>query len=183
MSIAEQRKADFQKSLEFLQQELSGLRTGRANPSMVEHIVVDAYGVPTPLVQLASITTPEATQLLIQPWDPNVVKSVEKAIQASPLGINPTVDATGIRLAFPPLTQERRQELMKVVREKAEMARVSVRAIREDIHKQLKQAEKDGALSEDQVEQETKSLQAIVETFNEHIAQVVEKKNTELSTM
>lgn len=183
MPIAETRRADFEKTLTYLQQELASVRTGRANPTMVESIVVDAYGTPTPLLQLASITTPEATQLLIQPWDPNIVKSIEKALQASALGIMPTVEGTVIRLHFPPLTEERRKELVRVVREKIELAKISVRGIREEIHKQVKQAERDGALSEDQASLETKTLQGIVEEFTERIVAFGAGKEQEVTTI
>lgn len=183
MPIAESRRGDFEKTLTHLQHELASVRTGRANPAMVEALVVDAYGTPTPLQQLASITTPEATQLLIQPWDPNSVKSIEKALQASALGIMPTVEGTIIRLHFPPLTEERRRELVRVVREKLEQAKVSVRGIREDIHKNVKQAERDGSLSEDQAALESKTLQAIVEEFNNRIVEFGANKEREVTTL
>jgi ribosome recycling factor len=183
MLIAETRRNDFEKSLAHLQQELAGVRTGRANPAMVESIVVDAYGTPTPLLQLASITTPEATQLLIQPWDPNIVKSIEKALQASALGIMPTVEGTAIRLHFPPLTEDRRRELARVVREKLEMAKVAIRGIREDIHKRVKAAERDGELSEDQAALESKMLQGIVEEYTNRAEKFVASKEQELTRM
>lgn len=183
MPIAASRRSDFEKTLTYLQHELASVRTGRANPAMVESLVVDAYGTPTPLLQLASITTPEATQLLIQPWDPNSVKSIEKALQASALGIMPTVEGTLIRLHFPPLTEERRRELVRVVREKLEQAKVSIRGIREDIHKTVKQAERDGSLSEDQAALESKTLQAIVEEFNERIMAFGTSKENEVTTL
>ena len=183
MPIAESRRGDFEKTLTHLQQELASVRTGRANPAMVESVVVDAYGTPTPLLQLASITTPESTQLLIQPWDPNITKSIEKALQASALGIMPTVEGTVIRLHFPPLTEDRRKELVRVVREKIEMAKVSIRGIREDIHKQLKQEERDGSLSEDQAALESKTLQTIVEEFNERIVAFGASKEQEVTTI
>lgn len=183
MPVAESRRRDFEKTLNHLQQELASVRTGRANPAMVESIVVDAYGTPTPLLQLASITTPESTQLLIQPWDPNIVKSIEKALQASALGIMPTVEGLVIRLNFPPLTEDRRKELVRVVREKLEMAKVAVRSTREDIHKHLKVAERDGELSEDQAALESKTLQAIVEEFNERIMAFGQAKEKEVATI
>ena len=183
MAFVDSHREEFVRAIAHFQQEIRALRTGRANPSMIELINVDAYGTPTPLVQLASITTPEPTQLLVQPWDPNLVKNVEKAIQASPLGITPTVDGQGIRLHFPPLTEERRKELARVVREKAEMARVAIRSIREDIHKSLKQSEKDGSLSEDQVAQEGKALQTVVDEYSEKIAALTQQKEAELEVM
>ncbi len=183
MPIAELRRRDFEKVLTHLQQELASVRTGRANPAMVETLTVDAYGTPTPLLQLASITTPEATQLLIQPWDPNTVKSIEKALQASALGIMPTVEGTVIRLHFPPLTEDRRKELVRVVHEKLEMAKVSVRGIREDVQKQVKLVERNGELSEDQAALETKALQSTVEEFNERIVAFGAAKEQEVTTI
>lgn len=183
MPIAESRRADFEKTLAHLQQELASVRTGRANPAMVESLVIDAYGTPTPLLQLASITTPEATQLLIQPWDPNIVKSIEKALQASALGIMPTVEGTVIRLHFPPLTEERRRELVRVVHDKLEMAKVAIRGIREDINKRVKVAERDGEISEDQAAAESKSLQAIVEEFTERVVAFGAGKEKEVTSM
>jgi ribosome recycling factor len=121
--------------------------------------------------------------LLIQPWDPNITKSIEKALQASALGIMPTVEGTVIRLHFPPLTEDRRKELVRVVREKIEMAKVSIRGIREDIHKQLKQEERDGSLSEDQAALESKTLQTIVEEFNERIVAFGASKEQEVTTI
>src|SRR5689334_7046975 len=120
------------KALQHLHQELSGLRTGRAVPTLVENIQVESYGTMTALQQLASISAPEPQQLLVQPWDPSLLKDIEKAIAQSPLGINPVNDGKVIRLPFPPMTDERRQQLLKVVKEKAEEARVRVRGIREE---------------------------------------------------
>ncbi len=183
MPLTPEQKANFEKVLAHLQQELQSIRTGRANPAMVESIRIDAYGAPTPLIQAASITAPEATQLLIQPWDPNLVKAVEKAIQASPLGIMPTVEGTLIRLHFPPLTEERRREMLKTVGEKLEMAKVGVRGVREDVQKQVKQRERDGDLSEDIAAQELKTLQAFVDDCTDRIQKLGDQKEAELTNI
>lgn len=183
MPLTAEQKAAFEKVLAHLHQELQSIRTGRANPAMVESLRIDAYGAPTPLIQAASISAPEATQLVIQPWDPNLVKPIEKAIQASPLGIMPTVEGTLIRLHFPPLTEERRREMLKTVGEKLEMAKVGVRGVREDVQKHIKQSERDGELSEDVAEQELKALQAFVDDCNSRIQKLGEQKETELTSI
>lgn len=183
MPLTSAQKDAFEKVLTHVHGELQSIRTGRANPAMVESIKVDVYGAPTPLVQVASITSPEPAQLVIQPWDPNIVKAVEKGLQASPLGIMPTVEGTVIRLHFPPLTEERRREMLRTVHEKLEMARVGVRGVREDIQKGIKQAQRDGELSEDVAEQELKALQQYVDTCNERIQSLGEQKEHELTTL
>ncbi len=183
MPIVDQYRDAFEKTLAFLQQELQAIRTGRATPVVVEGIVVDAYGTPTPLLNLASIAVPEATQLLIQPWDPNLVKSIEKALQASALGIMPTVEGVAIRLHFPPLTEERRREMVKTVSEMLEKARVAVRGVREGVHKAIKEAEKTGELSEDVAKVESKLLQDAVDRYNARIQEVGKQKEVELQTI
>lgn len=176
-------REDFERALAHLQQELQAIRTGRASPAMVESLIIDAYGAPTPLVNVASIAVPEPTQLFIQPWDPSLTKSIEKALQASALGIMPTVEGGGIRLHFPPLTEERRREMVKVVNEKLEKARVAVRSAREVVHKEIKQAEKAGTLSEDIAKVEAKLLQDAVDGYNLRIQESGKQKELELHTL
>lgn len=183
MALTPDQKTEFEKVIAHLQQELQSVRTGRANPAMVESIRVDAYGTSTPLVQVASVTTPEATQLAIQPWDPNLVKPVEKALQSSSLGIMPTVDGNLIRLHFPPLTEERRKEMLKTVGEKIEMAKVGIRGVRENVQKHIKQKERDGELSEDIAAVELKALQTFVDESNDRIQKLGQQKETELATI
>lgn len=183
MSITESYRDAFEKSLHFLHQELQAIRTGRATPVVVESIIVDAYGTPTPLINVASIAVPESTQLLIQPWDPNLVKSIEKALQTSALGITPTVEGVAIRLHFPPLTEERRQQMIKTVNEMLEKARVAIRGVRESAHKEIKQAEKSGELSEDLAKAESKILQDTVDTYVARIQEVGKQKEGELQTI
>jgi len=182
-SYTDKHREAFERALAHLQQELQTIRTGRASPAAVETITVDAYGTPTPLVNLASVAVPEPTQLFIQPWDPNLVKSIEKALQASSLGIMPTAESGGIRLNFPPLTEERRHALMKVVSEKTEKARVAVRSVREGVHKEIKQAEKDGTLSEDAARVEAKLLQDALDTYNQRIHAAGKQKEADLQTI
>lgn len=183
MPIIDTYREAFEKALAHAQQELQSIRTGRASPATVEHLSIDAYGTPTPLLNCASISVPEPTQLYIQPWDPNLVKSIEKALQASPLGIMPTVEGGGIRLNFPPLTEERRKEMIKTVNDMLEKARVAVRGVRESVHKEIKNAEKAGDLSEDVAKVEAKLLQDAVDTYNAKIQEMGKKKEEELQTI
>ena len=169
------------KTIDHLNHELQSIRTSRANPTLVEEILVEAYGTPTPLVQLAAISAPEPRMILIQPWDPSVIKDIERAITQSPLGITPVTDGKTIRLPFPAMTEERRMALQKVVHEKGEEARISIRSIREDIVKQLRKTEKDGAMSEDQLELELKKLQESVQESLTDIENYIKAKIEELT--
>ena len=151
-----QRVADagqrMEKSLDALNRELITIRTGRASPSLVERLQVDYYGTQTPLQALAGISTPDATQLVISPYDRTAISAIEKAIQRSELGLNPSNDGQLIRIAIPQLNEERRRELVKVVHRKAEDARVAVRNIRRDEVDHLRKVEKDGHVSKDEIE-------------------------------
>lgn len=171
------------KSLEHLQRELNTIRTGRANPSLVEEVMVEAYGTPTPLIQLATINAPEPRMIVIQPWDPSVIRDIEKALSQTSLGITPVVDGKSIRLPFPSMTEERRLALTKTVHEKGEEAKVSLRSSREDIVKHLRTAERDGSMSEDVVAAELKNLQQLVDQAQERIESIVAKKVEELTTI
>ena len=134
-----------------LRRDLNGVRTGRAHPSLIESLAVDYYGATTPLSQLGTINVPEARMLTIQVWDGSAVKSIEKAIQSSDLGLNPAIDGQLIRLPIPPLTEERRRDLVKVVGHKTEDARVAVRNVRRHAHDELRKLEKNGDLSKDEL--------------------------------
>lgn len=170
-------------AIDHLRHELQSIRTGRANPGLVEELVVDAYGTPTPLLQLAAISTPEPRVILIQPWDPSIIKDIERALTQSPLGITPVLDGKNIRLPFPQMTEERRQSLVKVVNEKGEETRVSLRTIREEMIRGLRLKEKNGELSEDALELLLKEIQKDVNTALEEIKQIVDDKHTELTTI
>src|SRR3989344_4963918 len=147
MQISENRPL-FDQALERLAEELGKLRTGRANPSLIEDIKADYYGTPTPLKQMANISVPEARQLLLQPWDKNAMQPMEKAIRDAGLGLNPVNEGDKLRITLPELNEERRRELAKIVGKTAEEARVRVRAVREEIVKRIKQDEDDGKISE-----------------------------------
>lgn len=149
-AIKKDATARMQKSVGALKDSLSKLRTGRASTALVEHIKVDSYGTMMPLNQVASINTPDARTIAIQPWDKNLVGAIEKAIQASDLGLTPNVAGQMIRLPLPPLTEERRKEIIKVAKHDAEQARVSIRGVRRDANEHLKKLLKDHKATEDQ---------------------------------
>lgn len=170
-------------AIDHLHHELQSIRTGRANPALVEELSVEAYGVMTPLVQLAAISAPEPRMILIQPWDPSTIKDIEKAIMQSPLGISPVVDGKTIRLPFPPMTEERRQSLVKVVNEKGEETRIRLRSIREEIIRGLRKQEKDGELSEDALALALKQLQDELKQELDGIEELLKVKHDELTTI
>lgn len=173
----------FSKIIEHLEKELGNLRVGRAMPNLVENIIIEAYGSKTPLMQLASINVPEPQTLVIQPWDPSVIKDIEKGIHKSSLDLNPVVDGKIIRINFPPLTEEKRRELVKIVGQKVEEAKISIKNVREESIRELKKQEKDKEISEDQKFKEEKELQKTVDEFQQKIKNIAEKKEKELMTI
>lgn len=168
-NIIKDAKARMEKSIDALKTELAKLRTGRAHPSLLEHIMVSYYGNPTPLNQVANIAIENSRTLVVTPWEKNIVSDIEKAIMTANLGLNPNTAGTVIRIPMPPLTEERRKSLGKVVREEAERARVSIRNIRRDANQELKALLKDKAISEDEDHRAQASIQ---KTTDEYIAQV-----------
>lgn len=176
-------KDRFEKSIALFRQELAHVRTGRASSSLLDGIVVDAYGSKMPIEQLATVHIPEPRTILISPWDKGVVAAIESAIRQSDLGLSPSVDGAAIRLNLPQLTEERRLELVKMVGKKAEEARIAVRRIREDILDTLQGAEKSGEISEDDKFAGKEALQKIVDTYNEQIEEIRKKKEEEVKTV
>ena len=160
--------------------ELATIRTGHAAPALIEHIKVDYAGVPTPLNQIASISAPEARLLVIQPWDRGSISSIEKAILKSDLGLNPSNDGNVIRIAIPPLSEERRQELIKVVRKRVEERRVSVRSLRHETMDELKKLEKTKDISQDEHKRALDQLQKLTDRFIADVEQMGQDKETEL---
>ena len=174
---AEDRMA---KAVEALRRELATVRTGRANPALVDHLKVDYYGTPTPLKQLASVMVPEARLLTIQPWDKGSLTAIEKAIQKSDLGLNPSNDGSLIRLAIPPLTEERRRELVRMVHKKVEEGRVAIRNVRRDAHSMLRELLHDKEISEDQEHNAQEELQKVTDRFIAEADRVGQEKEEEL---
>lgn len=175
-----QAEEKMRKAIEVTKDEFVGVRTGRASPALVQRIVVDYYGSPTPLQQLAGFSVPEPRQLLISPYDRNAISSIEKAIMTSDLGINPSNDGTVIRLNFPQLTEERRKELIKVVRDRAEHGRVAVRNIRRHAKDEIDRDIKDGKVSEDDGHRAEKELQKLTDRYVAEIDQMLHRKEQEL---
>ena len=178
------KNKDFQlkmeKTVEVLGSQFASVRAGRANASVLDHIVVPYYGVDTPVGQVASISSPDARTLVIQPWDNSLLKPIEKAIQSSDLGINPQNDGKIIRLSFPQLTEERRKDLTKQVRKYAEEGKVAIRNIRRDALDALKKDQKAGELTEDDFKDEEKKLQDMTDKFVAKIDEASAKKEEEL---
>ena len=168
------------KAVEHARSEFSGVRTGRAAPALVEKIPVDYYGAETPLQQLAGFQVPEARQLLITPYDKSAIGAIEKALQQSDLGLNPSNDGTSIRLSFPPLTQERRKELVKVVKHMAEEGKVALRNQRRATRHELDKLEKDNELSKDELERAEKELDKGIHVHEAEIDKALAAKETEL---
>jgi ribosome recycling factor len=157
------------RAVDAMERDFQGIRTGRASTSLVERITVDYYGAQTPLNQLAGISVPEPHQIVIQPWDRSVLGAIEKAITKSDIGITPNVDGTVVRLNIPPLTEERRKELVRVVHKRMEEARVEVRNIRRDAADHLKREERDGSVGADESHRQ---LDALQKTTDRHVAEV-----------
>ena len=163
-----------------LEKELAAVRAGRANPAVLDKIAVDYYGTPTPIQQIASITSPDPRSLVIQPWDTGAVKLIKKAIETSDLGINPQDDGRSLRLAFPQLTEERRKELVKQIRKYAENGKVAVRNIRRDAMDAFKKQEKKSEITEDEMKQAEKDLQKLTDDSCKKIDELLAKKEKEL---
>ena len=163
-----------------LEEDLMTIRTGRASPALVERLMIDYYGAPTPLMQLATISAPEPRLLTIRPFDPGSLKSIERAIQASDLGLTPGNDGKLIRLAIPALTEERRHELVKIVHTRAEDARVAVRNVRRDVHNDLREFEREKLISEDDLERGESELQKLTDRYVEDLNKVAERKESEV---
>jgi ribosome recycling factor len=167
-------------AVQSLEEDLSGIRTGRAHPALVEKLPVEYYGVPTPLVQLASVNVPEPRSLVIRPFDASSLKAIERAILASELGLTPNNDGKQIRLNLPPLTEERRRDLVKVVHHRVEESRVAVRNVRRDMIKDLRDFEEEKMISEDELKKGEEELQKITDRFIEEVGAVGERKEKEI---
>ena len=178
--ILNETKQKMKSALSGYEQDLQGIRSGRASTALVDRLTVDYYGQETEMRQLATISTPEAMQILIRPYDKTAVKSIEKAIQQSDLGINPNVDGESIRLNMPALTRERRQELVKFLHRRMEEARVAIRNIRRNANDDLKEFEKEKMISEDEMEHGQTEVQKLTDKHIEEIDEVGKRKEKEI---
>jgi ribosome recycling factor len=173
-------KKGMEKCVDDMRQSLTSIRTGRASVSILDHVQANYYGTPTPLNQMASLSTPDPTLIVIQPWDPSTIAVIEKAILVSDLGLNPTNDGKVIRLPIPPLTQERRKQLAKSVGHIGEQHRVAVRQVRHDANDQLKVSLKDKKISEDEEKDALKKVQDMTNSYIERIDELLKKKESEI---
>ncbi len=183
MSIIDSYKEQFSKTIEFLKQDISGLRTGRASASIVEDVMVEAYGSFQPLKAVASISIADAKTINVEPWDKSLMQAVETGIRNSDVGINPVNDGKLIRLPLPDLTAERRQELIKVLHKKLEEARIAIRKIREEVRQSIDKAEKAKEMGEDEKFSLQEKLEEIVKDYNEQVKDIGEKKEKEIATI
>ena len=176
-----QEKMD--KTINVLQDDYATIRAGRANPHVLDKIKVDYYGTPTPIQQVGNISVPEARMIMIAPWEKSLLKEIEKAINMSDLGINPTNDGTTVRLIFPELTEDRRKELVKEVKKKGEAAKVAVRSIRRDTVDAIKKREKASEISEDDLKDGENKVQKLTDKAIEEIDKTIENKSKEIMTV
>ena len=183
MSDYKEFESKMKKTCEALTAQLATIRAGRANASVLDQIQVDYYGVPTPIQQVASISTPDPRSLVIQPWDGSVLKGIEKAILASELGINPQNDGRMIRLVFPPLTEERRKELAKQTKKYGEEAKVAIRNIRRDAIEKFKKQQKASEITEDELKMAEKDLQKMTDDSCKEIDKILDNKEKELMSV
>lgn len=175
-----QTEARFKKAIEALRHDVSTVRTGRAAPSLVENLEVEAYGVPTPLIQLAAIAAPEPRMIVITPWDKSLIKAIEKAIQSSDLGLAPNNDGNLIRLNIPSLTEERRRDLVKVLHKKVEEGRVEIRTLRRHAHDEMKTKEKSSGVTADDVKRAEAQLQKLTDRYVLMADEIGEAKEKEI---
>ena len=172
-----------QKSLDTLLSEYATVRAGRANPHILDKLRVDYYGTPSPLQQVANITVPEASTIIIQPWEPSLIKDIEKAILTSDLGVTPNNDGKSVIINFPELTEDRRKELVKDIKKKAEAAKVAVRNVRRDANDFVKKMNKQNEMSEDELKINEEKIQKMTDKFVEKIDKAMEEKSKELLTV
>lgn len=183
LATLENAKKRMEKCIDDMERDLASIRTGRASVSILDHIQANYYGTPTPLNQMAALSTPDPSLIVIQPWDPSTISHIEKAILASDLGLNPTNDGKVVRLPIPPLTEERRRQLAKALGHIAEQHRVAVRQIRHDANSQLKSMLKNKEISEDQEKDGLKKVQDLTNDFVSKVDALFKKKEVEILEM
>jgi len=179
--ILKEAETKMKKSIDSAKREFSEVRTGRAHPGLIEGMHVDYYGTPTPFKQLASISTPDPRTVMVQPWDASIIPEIEKAILSSNLGVTPTNDGKIVRLSVPPLSEERRGELAKIVKEMAEKSRISLRTIRRDANDRLKKSQNDKAISEDEYFRSHEDVQKLTDRYIKEIDTLLDEKSRSLT--
>lgn len=179
-AVLKDSEEKMQNAVQATRRELAAIRTGRANPSLLDRITIDYYGTPTPLSQMASVSVPEARLLVIQPWDKSALKEIEKAIMGSDLGLTPNSDGSVIRIQIPQLTEERRRDLARVARKEAEDKRVAVRNVRREANDALKQLERDATISEDDERRAQTQVQELTDKYIAEIDEILAAKETEI---
>lgn len=176
-------KGDFDKAINFFKEDITGLRTGRASSAIVEDVVVEAYGTHQTLKSLASINIPDAKTVNIEPWDKSILAAIEKGVRDSGIGLNPVNTGSQIRLFLPELTSERRQELIKVLHQKEESARIALRKVREEVKEMIKAAEESNEVTEDEKYRLEEDLDKMVKEYNDKVREIVVKKEAEINTI
>ena len=182
-TFLKETETKMEKAVESTKDKFASIRAGRANVSMLDGISVDAYGAPSPLSQIGTLSAPEARLLTIDPWDKSLIPAIEKAIQQANLGLNPSNDGRIIRLSVPELTEERRKEYVKIVRKEAEEGKVAIRNIRKDVNNKLRKSEKDSEITEDELKSGEDSVQKLTDKFTKLVDEALDKKEKELTTV
>jgi ribosome recycling factor len=178
--ISKDAEEKMRKTIETYRQELAGMKAGRATPAMLDRVRVDYYGTPTPVNQVANVEIPDARTIVIKPWDRSMIKPIEKGILTSDLGLNPNNDGIVIRLSIPPMTEDRRKEMVKVVSKRTEEERVVIRNIRRDANEQVKKAEKDRTVSEDESKRAQEEIQKVTDKLIKEVDQILANKEKEI---
>ncbi len=181
--LIDERTKDFDKAITHLEEELHKLRTGRAHLSLIENLSVDYYGNPTPLKQIANISIPESRQFLIQPWDKEALPSIEAALKVADMGLNPSNEGEVLRITLPPMTEENRHDIVKILNQRSEECRVAVRTVREEIWREIQDAQKNGDIAEDEKFTGKDILQKKVDEYNASIEELRKRKEEEIMTV
>jgi len=182
-NVIENYKPEFDKIIEHFKNEIAALRTGRATPALVENILVEAYGVKTPIKGLGSISIPDFKTILIEPWDKGILKEIEKAVRLANIGISPVIEGGRMRLSIPPLTEESRQELVKMLYQKIEQSRISLRSVRDKVKSEIVKAEREKQITEDDRYKLQEKLDELIEEYNFKIKEIGEQKEKEIMTI
>jgi len=183
MSLIQQHQEDFNKAIEHFKTDIASLKTGRANPAILDNVLVEAYGAKTPLNQMASVSVPEARSILVQPWDKSVLKEVEKALRESDLNLSLVNEGDKIRITIPQMTEESRKEIVKTLHAKAEEARIALRNIRDEVKDEILQAEKNKEFGEDEKFNLMETLDKEISKYNDQVKNLTEDKEKEIMTV